>query len=358
MLKIETLSKKIEELIMTILYLLSENGEKRKPIKKNMTFRLIFISLIFLWAFPLFAQTNAQNSLFKVPDNSEIELKLDSIEYQDSTMELFPADDLYKNLWNCTNIKYPKTEFARKNDTIVFTLVGTNDHPYFHPYHGKVISKFGPRHGRMHTGTDVKLHLGDSVFCAFDGKVRLAQKFSGYGNLVLVRHKNGIETLYAHLKSIKVKVNDTIRAGELVGLGGRTGRATTEHLHFETRIFGDPFDSNKYIDFENYCLRSNLIFYKNKQITIDVDKFKVEPIKAPAPLLAAKTDSTNLKNNSNVSSVPVDKNGEGYIQHIIRSGDNLWSIAKKYNTTVKSICEINKITVHQILKIGMILTIH
>jgi LysM repeat protein len=320
-----------------------------------MTLRLTILSAFILLGFTVFAQTNTQNSVATITENPEINMILDSIEQPDSLIELFPANDLYKNLWNCTNIKYPKTEFSRKNDTIEFTLVEPDDHPYCQPYKGKVISKFGMRHGRMHTGTDVKLHLGDSVFCAFDGKVRLAQKFSGYGNLVLVRHKNGIETIYAHLKTIKVKENEPIKAGDLIGLGGRTGRATTEHLHFETRIFGDPFDSNKYIDFENFALRSNKIYYKNK--TISIDPFKNETIKAPEQPLAVKTDSTPTKNSNAVAANASQPADEGVMKHIIRSGDNLWTIAKEYNTTVKSICEINKIAVNQILRVGMIITI-
>jgi hypothetical protein len=321
-----------------------------------MTFRLILFTILFPLCFNVLAQNKTQESLVNSPE-MEIEYVLDSIELSDTLPELFPADDLYKNLWNCTNIKYPKTEFARKNDTIIFTLVGPGEHPYVQPFKGRVISKYGPRHGRMHTGTDINLHLGDSVLCAFDGKVRLARRFSGYGNLVLVRHKNGIETIYAHLKSFNVKVNDTIKAGDLVGLGGRTGRATTEHLHFETRIFGDPFDSNKYIDFENDTLRCNHIYYKNKQIAIDIDQLKIEPVKAPTQQLAVKTGTIKPVNNSTIASSSSLTNGNGPVQHIIRSGDNLWTIARKYNTTVKSICEINKITVNQILKIGTILFI-
>lgn len=247
-----------------------------------------------------------------------------------------PASELYKNLWESTNIRYPSTAFSNKSDTIVITLVGPNDSPFFHPYKGKVISKYGPRSGRMHTGTDIKLHNGDSVYCAFDGKVRLARPFSGYGNMVLVRHNNGLETLYSHLKSIKVKVNDTIKAGDLIGLGGRSGRATTDHLHFETRLFGEPFDSNKYIDFETYAIRSQFLYYKNKKVSIELDGLK--DTAAPSPTLASKGDSSDDSN-----------------KHVIRKGDNLWSIAKMYNTTVKSICIINNITTQQILKVGAIL---
>jgi LysM repeat protein len=357
MLKKLTLSKKIGELLMTMLYLSIENNKNSKPILIDMRYLLTFLILFFTLSFNALAQKKTTEPIAISPD-FETEFVLDSIEMADTLPELFPADDLYKNLWNCTNIKYPKTDFARQNDTIVFTLVGPDEHPYVHPYKGKMISKFGPRHGRMHTGTDVKLHLGDSVLCAFDGKVRLARRFSGYGNLVLVRHKNGIETIYAHLKAINVKVNDSIRAGDLIGLGGRTGRATTEHLHFETRIFGDPFDSNKYIDFENFTLRSNHIYYKNKKIYIDLDKINTEPEKAPAQQLAAKAGAVKPKSDSPAAAVTAAQtNADGTIQHIIRSGDNLWALAKQYNTTVKSICEINKITVNQILKIGTILFI-
>jgi len=321
-----------------------------------MTIRSILLFLFILTVISSFAQKENINTSPNTMENTDIEIVLDSIEQEDTTIELFPADDLYKNLWNCTNIKYPKTDFARKNDTILFTLVEPNDYPFVQPFKGRILSKFGPRHGRIHTGTDIKLHLGDSVFCAFDGKVRLAQKFSGYGNLVLVRHKNGIETIYAHLKTIKVKVNEPIKAGDLIGFGGRTGRATTEHLHFETRIFGDPFDSNKYIDFENFTLRTNQIYYKNKQIYIDIDKIKGDKT-VPPSVLASKSDSLNINKNKSKASVSSDIDDGNFIQHVIRSGDNLWSIAKKYNTTVKNICEINKISVNHILKIGTLIYI-
>ena len=170
------------------------------------------------------------------------DLEVDSLKSTDETF--------YKNIWNSNQIKYPLNTLPPKEDTISITLVGLTDLNFVPPVKGQILSKFGMRHRRMHTGTDIRLNSGDTVRSAFDGKVRLAKRFSGYGNLVLVRHNNGLETIYAHLKAIKVKVNDTIKAGDLIGLGGRTGRATCNHLHFETRLFGLPFDSNKYVDFE------------------------------------------------------------------------------------------------------------
>lgn len=248
-----------------------------------------------------------------------------------------PDETFYKNSWNCTQIRYPLNTLPNKNDTITVSLIGTGDSPFVSPVSGKVISKYGKRGRRIHTGTDIKLNSGDTVRCAFDGRVRLAKRFNGYGNLVLVRHNNGLETIYGHLKSISVKVNETIKAGDLIGLGGRTGRATCDHLHFETRLFGEPFDSNKYIDFESLALRSDKVYYKNKQFEIDQNNFRNKSEMNLAPVLASKGVSS---------------------KHVIRGGDNLWTIAKRYNTTVKKLCVTNNITAQKTLKVGSVIRIN
>lgn len=274
-----------------------------------------------------------------------------------NTAEDLPGDSLlsndesfYHNIWNSTQIRYPLTTLPPKDELVTLRLTEPYDHPFVNPVIGPVISKFGRRGRRMHTGTDIKLNSGDTVRCAFDGKVRLAKRFSGYGNLVLVRHSNGLETIYGHLKTIKVNVNDTIKAGDLIGLGGRTGRATCDHLHFETRLFGEPFDSNKYIDFKLCALRSNHIYYKNKQWEINPDNFnKKQPIETKLivtaneslPTISAKVD-TKVKAS----------------KHVIRKGDNLWVIAKKYNTSVKKLCAANNITAQKTLKVGSVLRIN
>lgn len=260
-----------------------------------------------------------------------IDSVLNVIEEEQPVHEEYPASVLYHHIWEHNNIRYPQTSFNVKDDTIRIVLVGENDRPYVHPYKGRVISKYGPRSGRMHTGTDIKLLSGDSVLCAFDGRVRLARVFSGYGNMVLVRHNNGLETIYSHLKSITVQVNDTLKAGDLVGYGGRTGRATTDHLHFETRLFGDPFDSNKYIDFDNYALRGDTLYYLNKKVSVRLEDL----LPKPPQHLAAKTQP------------------DGSLVHVIEQGDNLWKIARMYNTTVNQLCQLNNITTQQILKIGV-----
>lgn len=281
------------------------------------------------------------NSQIVIPDTlnfENTEAEFDSLlnEFEELENDSLSSTDetLYKNIWNTTQLRYPANTLPAKDDTVVITFYEPNDKKFYFPVNGKVISKYGYRGRRMHTGTDIKLSPGDSVRSAFDGRVRLAKRFSGYGNLVLVRHNNGLETIYAHLKSISVKVNDSVKAGDLLGLGGRTGRATTDHLHFETRLFGEPFDSNKYIDFDKKELRSEVIYYKNKQFEIDLENFRKKP-------------TNNLASNS----------ADGITRHVIRKGDTLSGIARKYNTSVKRICTANNITPQKILKIGSVLKI-
>lgn len=300
----------------------------------NLRSLTLIISLFFVLCSS--AQQSIPDTIKPKIHGSEMDSLLNTIEeiHEDSLKSL---DELfYKNIWNSTQIHYPTNTLPDKKDTITIAFTGLSDLPYVHPAKGIVISKFGPRHGRMHTGTDVKLKSGDTVRCAFDGRVRLAKRFSGYGNLVLVRHNNGLETIYGHLKAIKVKVNDTVKAGDLIGLGGRTGRASCDHLHFETRLFGQAFDSNKYIDFETYTLRTDQIFYANKRFEIDRAKLRKKPSAADMQLMVSGAMR----------------------KHVIRKGDTLSVIARKYHTSVKKICAANQITAQKTLKIGSTLKIN
>ncbi|MFY9153784.1 MAG: peptidoglycan DD-metalloendopeptidase family protein [Prolixibacteraceae bacterium] len=294
------------------------------------------LTLVFCLFFSIytFAQQPLPLTIEPLNDTSE----LDSLLNDNDGLEvdsLVSADEtIYKNIWNSTQIRYPANTLPDKNDTITISLFGPTDSTFVMPVKGQILSKFGPRHGRMHTGTDIRLNLGDTVRSAFDGRVRLAKRFNGYGNLVLVRHSNGLETIYAHLSKICVKVNDSVKAGDLVGLGGRTGRATCNHLHFETRLFGEPFDVSKYIDLNTFTLLADKIYYKNKRFENDLANFKR---KEPASTLLASGGTT---------------------KHVIKKGDTLSVIARKYHTSVKRICAANRITAQKTLKIGSVLMIN
>ncbi len=119
----------------------------------------------------------------------------------------------------------------------------------------KVISNYGRRAGRQHTGVDLKTKPNDNIYAAFDGEVTFSAKYFGYGNLIRIRHDNGLETYYSHNAKNMVKVGDRVKAGDLIALTGQTGRATTAHLHFETRINGRPYDPARFFDHKTYQIR-------------------------------------------------------------------------------------------------------
>ena len=121
----------------------------------------------------------------------------------------------------------------------------------------KVISPYGGRGGRTHSGTDLKTKANDNILAAFDGEVVFSGSYYGYGNLIRIKHANGLETYYSHNSKNLVKVGDRVKAGDVIALTGRTGRATTEHLHFETRINGQHVNSNRFFNHDTHQLRTD-----------------------------------------------------------------------------------------------------
>lgn len=149
--------------------------------------------------------------------------------------------------------------FAKSNK-VMLHLDSLSEKGYAFPLAGaKVISNYGGHNRRNHTGIDIKTCAKDTIRCAFDGVVRLAKVYGGYGKVVVVRHPNGLETVYSHNFSNFVKSGDVVKVGQPIGLTGRTGRASTEHLHFETRVNGQHFNPNLIFDMAKRVLRKGSI---------------------------------------------------------------------------------------------------
>ena len=140
--------------------------------------------------------------------------------------------------------KGPRSEEAAASQWWCYPLPGA-----------KVISGYGSRGGRQHSGTDLKTKPNDNILAAFDGEVIFSGPYAGYGNLIRIKHSNGLETYYSHNSKNLVRVGDQVKAGQVIALTGRTGRATTEHLHFETRVNGRYVNSNKYFDHQSHTIR-------------------------------------------------------------------------------------------------------
>lgn len=255
--------------------------------------------------------------------------------YFDTT--LIPAHNLYP-VWDTKRIHAYEQDISLINDTTMIVLQDGND-CYFHPpCFGYVTSSFGyrkmrRRRGRMHFGTDVKLYTGDPVYSAFDGIVRIAQYSSSYGYVVVVRHYNGLETIYAHFSKLLTKPGMTVRAGDPIGLGGNTGRSYGSHLHFEVRFKGMPFDATKIIDFEKGKLVNDTVY---------IDKNYFDHLKNTK---YSKGSSKGKKGKKSTSS-------KGAKYYTVRRGDTLSNIAAKSGTTITRLCQLNGLKRNSIIRAG------
>lgn len=174
-----------------------------------------------------------------------------------------PSSDLYQDWDNRYTHKVTALPETYKIDLRGFCM----------PTPSRVItSNFGRRWGRQHKGLDIKVYIGDTIRAAFSGKVRIVKyEANGYGNYVVIRHNNGLETIYGHMSKQLVRENQTVRAGQPIGLGGNTGRSTGSHLHFETRLCGVALNPALMFDFKNqdvigdyYVFRKNS--YENESV--------------------------------------------------------------------------------------------
>jgi len=230
----------------------------------------------------------------------------------------YPADCFYEE-WNTLIPNPSRNNLAQFDTTLNLLLVDTAQNCDFHPpFEGVVTSHFGWRFGRNHNGIDIDLEVWDPVHSAFPGVVRVARYYKGYGRVVVVRHYNGLETLYAHLHRFKVKPGDVVEAGDVVGLGGSSGNSTGSHLHFEVRFQGVPIKPSQIIDFSTHTLR-----YKE---------------------IALRKSGTFLAASS--TEIPEQK------EYLVQKGDYLYKIAEKFGVSVDDLCNLNGINPHNHLKAG------
>jgi len=291
---------------------------------------LVLLSVIF-FVFNVFSK--AQDIKNKSTSLSEDEItNPDSISpvYSLNSNRIFPSENIYGKSWDTLYIRMNRNALHSVNDTLILPLL-TSDFSNFHmPVPGQVLSEFGWRHGRIHAGIDLRLEKGDSVYCAFDGVVRMSRYFSGYGNIVVVRHYNGLETCYAHLSKRIAKVNQVVKSGQVLGLGGRTGRATCNHLHFEVRYLEEPMNPRLVVDFPNQKINKDTLLVSN-------DSFF----------------HRNVKHSVSKSKTPVDfKLEKGGTYYTVRQGDTLYSLAKRNNTSVAALCQSNNLSENSIIRIG------
>lgn len=255
-----------------------------------------------------------------------------------------PAQDFYQTDWSEEYLRLKSVPIPFVKDEVTLYLDANNF--VFPVKNGKVISEYGMRRGRLHTGTDIKQRLNDTVVACFDGVVRMAKSYSGYGKIVVVRHANGLESVYSHLNKILVKPKEVVKAGQVVGLAGRTGRATTEHLHFEFRFLYEHFNSRKVVDYQTEKLVSDTLVLTAK----DLHRKNTLPVK-PAPV--AK-DTTSLASDSLPAAAPApgSNNTSKPAYHTVKQGDTLYKISKKYGVPISQLLKLNNMKETDILSLG------
>ncbi|MCS2585665.1 M23 family metallopeptidase [Bacteroides sp. BFG-551] len=231
----------------------------------------------------------------------------------------YPALSLYPN-WN--------NQYVHAYGNAIIPETYTIDLTGFHmpTPSTKITSPFGPRWRRMHNGLDLKVNIGDTIVAAFDGKVRVVKyERRGYGKYVVIRHDNGLETVYGHLSKQLVEDNQLVKAGEPIGPGGNTGRSTGSHLHFETRFLGIAINPIYMFDFPK------------QDIVADTYTFR----KAKGVNRAGSHDT---------------QVADGAIRyHKVKSGDTLSRIAKLRGVSVSTLCKLNRIKPTTTLRIGQVL---
>ena len=272
-------------------------------------------------------------------DGLKLKLDLSVLEEAEERREEFdpnaiPADDIYGGMWINQNVNvYGSLKNAP--DTFIVNLEN-----FVMPASGHMTSNFGRRGSRRyHYGIDIKAQTGDTIYAAFDGKIRVKQfERRGYGYYLVIRHLNGLETVYGHLSKFLVDENDFVRSGQPIGLAGNTGRSFGSHLHFETRFLGKPINPNFIIDFQNkvphrdeYLVTNSSYNKTSRSSTVTVSS---------TTAYKEATSSTNKYVSGDVK------------YHRIKQGDTLGAIARKYGVSVSELCEINSISTRTVLRVG------
>lgn len=238
----------------------------------------------------------------------------------------------YYAIWDTRNINPYRMDGRQMKDTVDITLYDPRvKREYKMPLEKTPItSHFGHRGYRWHYGTDIDLDTGDSIYAAFDGVVRINKwDGGGYGNYIVLRHYNGLETLYGHMSKTIAQPGQFVKAGEVIGLGGSTGRSSGPHLHYEVRYQGNPLDPELMYDFPDYLLKGQSFV-----------------------ITSAVFNYYNKAKSSSGSS-----RGRKAMYHKVRSGDTLSGIAKRYGVNVSSITKLNGISARTTLKVGRSLRI-
>lgn len=293
----------------------------RNPLNSNNSVKGVLKSLLFAILLVASIATRAQDvALDPVTLHKPMEM-VDTVQQHYMLLNeayIIPSDDMYPT-WSNSVVHYNSAmPDSFRIDLRNYVMPTSNT---------KITDIFGyrPNRRRVHQGLDIKVQTGDTIYAAFDGKVRVTSyQRRGYGHYIVIRHNNGMETLYAHLSKKLVKANQNVKAGDPIGLGGNTGRSSGSHLHFETILMGKSLDPALMFDFKNQSMTGEHYMYR-------------------------KPGSKYIENGKVKIAGPEKK------YHKVKSGDTIEKIARKYGVSQKRIFELNGLKSNSIIRPGQTL---
>ena len=306
-----------------------------KTLKKIFAIAMVSVAVVPVQGQDLLARQAPIDRKMKAVDSVALN-RLILIEQMGS-----PAADLYQDWENYTAHRETALPDTFRIDLRDFCM----------PTDNRVLtSNFGARWGRQHKGLDIKVYIGDTIRAAFSGKVRVVRfEAGGYGNFVVIRHHNGLETIYGHMSKHLVKPDQEVRAGEPIGLGGNTGRSTGSHLHFETRLCGVALNPALMFDFRNQDVTGD--FYTFRKSTYSRESVQANRLRGVSGA-AVSNDDGNLYAQSSSKRASARSNTRF---HKVQKGETLYSIARKRKTSINEICKLNRITKNTKLRPGQVL---
>ena len=334
----------------------------------------LYLILLTLMSFSLMAQNldvtvYSQNIALADPQGNKQEIQRQTAAYPYiSEYYEIPAYGLYQKYWDTVNIRSKMLEIPFSNDRLMLMLVQDANNPFVMPCQfEKIKTTYGEtKNGGFHPGIDLKTEPQTLVKSCFDGVVRMATYYGDYGLMVVVRHYNGLETVYAHLDKLCVTPHQIVKAGQVIGQTGTTGNTKECILHFETRFMNEYFDPELVIDFEEEdVLQNNMALMSRDFNIISLEEVGNWKPAAPKPSAApAAKPAVNQEVKQEVATQPKKQEAEEEtveetpktetvnptttpqetaVYHTVKAGENLYRISVKYNTTVDNILKLNNL---------------
>lgn len=298
-------------------------------MKKIFTVSILLLSLVLVRAqgFDISEQSQyaAMRDSVNLSENEIVEVE--DANFISETYQI-PGYALYDKYWDTENLCSRPLNIPFEGNPLRIILVQSNNNPFLFPCMGELKTVYGEMKGIFHPGVDLTLKSGAPVKTCFDGVVRMAKIYGDYGRVVVVRHYNGLETVYAHLSRIMVKPGQILRAGDVLGVSGKSGKSGEEILHFETRFMNESFNPDLFIDFDEMDLKDNTLILNEG----DLEKKVVEKQEKPKTI--------SMTGNKQ----PVDEVDSAVQYHIVKAGETMYRISVQYKVPLNRLLQMNNMT--------------